>query len=266
MKLSSSMVCIGTMLLLAVPVAGAGATDRLTDKEVKTLIEQVYNARDKFEGRLDDKVKNAVIRNSSGEINVHALLEDFQRDVEKLKDRYTDNYAASAEVQAVLVRANGIDMLMKSQAADIKGANDWDQLAKELRALADAYRTAFPLPEGAPVRRISDHEAAASAAAIVSQAEQIKQSASSDKTLAKPDKDALKSEVDAVIKQARALQSRLKESKPAAADARALIEKIGALTRDGRQLPPPVLTAVGGLRAPLVTINQAFGLGTVGTQ
>jgi hypothetical protein len=54
-------------------------------------------------------------------------------------------------------------------------------------------------------------------------------------------------DVDAVIKQAKTLQSRLKDSKPATADARALIEKIGALTKEGRQLPPPVLTAIGGL-------------------
>jgi len=262
MKLTLSMVGVGTLLLLTVPVARAGGTDRLTDKEVKSLIEQVYEARDKFEGRLDGNVKTAVIRSSTGEIDVHALLEDFQRDVEKLKDRYTENYAASAEVQAVLVRANGIDMMMKSQASDIKGANDWDQLKKQLRALAVAYRTAFPLPEGAPVRRINDDEAAASAAAIIRQAELINKAANSDKTLAKPDKEALKIEVGAVIKQARALQSRLKESKPATADARALVEKIDALTKDGRQLTPPVLTAIGGLRAPLVKINQAFGLGS----
>jgi hypothetical protein len=266
MRLSSSMVCIGTMLLLAVPIARAGGTDRLTDKEVKSLLEQVYEARDKFEGRLDDKVKNAVLRSSTGEVNVHALLDDFQKDVEKLKSRYSESYAASAEVQAVLARANGIDMMMKSQAPDLKGANDWDQLTKQLRALAAAYRTAFPLPDGKPVRRINDNEAAASAAALISQAELIDKAANSDKTLAKPDKEILKIEVEAVIKQAKALQSRLKESKPATADARGLVEKIGALTKEGRQLPPPVLTAIGGLRAPLLKINQAFGLVEAGTQ
>jgi len=266
MKLTSSMVAVGTFLLLTVPIARARGTDRLTDKEVNNLIEQVYEARDKFEGRLEGKVKNGVVRSSTGEVHVHSMLEDFQHDVEKLKDRYTENYAASAEVQAVLVRANAIDRMMKSQPSDIDGANDWDQVTKQLRALAAAYRTTFPLPEGAPVRRINDAEAAVSAAAVISQAEQVKQAANSDKTLAKPDKEALKSDVDAVIKQAKVLQSRLKESKPATADARALVEKIAALTKEGRQLPPPVLTAIGGLRAPLLKINEAFGAGGAGTQ
>ena len=43
-------------------------------------------------------------------------------------------------------------------------------------------------------------------------------------------------------------------------------EKIGALTKEGRKLPATVLTGIGGLRAPLATINQAFGLGAAGTQ
>jgi high-affinity Fe2+/Pb2+ permease len=116
------------------------------------------------------------------------------------------------------------------------------------------------------VRRINDAEAAASAAAIISQADQVKRAANSDKTLAKPDKEALMNDVDAVIKQAKVFQSRLKESKPATADARALVEKIGALTKESRQLPPPALTAIGGLRAPLDNIKQAFGLGEAGIQ
>src|SRR4051794_18229214 len=102
MKLARSMVAVGAFLLLTVPVAHARGADRLTDKEVKSLMEQAYDARDKFEGRLDDKVKNGVIRSSTSEIHVDSLLEDFQRDVEKLKDRYNETYAASAEVQAVL--------------------------------------------------------------------------------------------------------------------------------------------------------------------
>lgn len=264
MKLTISMAVIGAFLLLTVPVAYAG-TDRLTDKEVKSLLEQTYDARDKFEGRLDGKVKNGVIRNSTGEIHVESMLEDFQRDVEKLKDRFGEKYSASAEVQAVLVRANAIDRMMKSQPSDLKGMSDWDQVTKQLRALAAAYRTTFPMPDGAPVRRINDAEAAASAAAVISQAEQLEDAANSDKTLAKSDKEALKSDVDAVIKQAKVLHSRLKDSQPATADARALLEKIGNLTKGGRQLPPPVLTAIGGLRAPLAKINETFGLGEPGT-
>jgi hypothetical protein len=38
-----------------------------------------------------------------------------------------------------------------------------------------------------------------------------------------------------------------------------------ALTAAGRQLPPTVLTAIGGLRAPLAKLDQAFGVAPAAT-
>src|SRR4051812_34839935 len=106
MKLTSSMVAVGTCLLLTVPIARARGTDRLTDKEVSNLIEQVYEARDKFEGRLEGKVKNGVVRSSTGEVHVHSMLEDFQHDVDNLNAGPTGNNPAPAEVQPRLVPRN----------------------------------------------------------------------------------------------------------------------------------------------------------------
>ena len=94
---------------------------------------------------------------------------------------------------------------------------------------------------------------------MAAQAEQVKRAANSDKTLAKPDKQALVKQADEVTKQAKTLQSRLQDGKPATADGRALKEKVAALTAEGRQLPPTVLTAIGGLHAPLAKIDQVFG-------
>jgi hypothetical protein len=150
--------------------------------------------------------------------------------------------------------------MMKAQPTAIKGASEWDQLAAQLRRLAGVYRTDFPLPQGAAVRRINDAEAAATAETIARQAEQIKRAVDADKTMPKQDKAALKTEVDEVIKQARTLKSRLSDSKPSTAEARSLVEMVAALTRAGRPLPPAVLTGIGGLRAPLDKLNQAFGV------
>jgi hypothetical protein len=245
--------------LLAVPMAAAQNVERLTDKDVKSLIEGVDQARDRFEDQLDGKVKNTIIRSATGEIDVNARLDDFQQELEKLKSRFNDNYAASAEVQTVLRRGADVDAMMKAQPTGIKGASEWDALAGQLRRLAAAYATEFPVPEGAAVRRINDNEAAATADAIASQAEQIKKAVNADKAMSKPDKTALTAEVEAVTKQAKLLKSRLSDSKPATADARALAEKIDALLKEGRQLPPAVLTGIGSLRAPLLKLRQAFG-------
>jgi len=257
---------LSVVAMLAVSVTTeAQSVDRLSDKDVKQIIESVNAARDRFEDQLDGKVKNAVLRGTAGEINVKNTLEDFQKDLDKLKERYTGSYAASTEVQAVLRRANALGVVMKAQPTGTKGASEFDRLSMELRRLAAAYNADFPLPEGATVRRIGDGEAATAAGAVASQAEQLKRVVNDDKTMPKPDRETLKAEVEQVIKQAKLVQSRLNGSKPASGDARALGEKVAALTEGRHQLSPAILTAVGGLRAPLDKLAQAFGPLTKGT-
>jgi hypothetical protein len=248
------------VLVLAASGLPAQTTERLSDKDVKGLIESVDQARDRFEDQLDGKVKDGVVRSETGEVNVSASLDDFQEGLERLKSRFTDNYAASAEVEAVLRRGKKIDEMMKAQPAGLKGASEWGRLTTELQQLAAAYGANFPLPEGAPVRRFNDAEVAASVGAVATQAEQIKSAANADKTMAKPDKQAFVADVEALIKQAKTLQSRLKDGKPASAELRGLQEKVTALTAGGRKLPPAILTGIGGLRAPLEKIELAFAV------
>jgi hypothetical protein len=252
-------IIVGALMLAASPVA-AQVVDRLSDKEVKAIIDEVDNGRDKFEGNLDGGFKGSTLRGPNGETKVSGALQDYQDSTKKLMERFTPDYSASAEVATVLKQSMQIDAFMRGPTSPTKGRNEWDRQAANLKRLAQAYATTFPLPEGATVRRINDKEAADAAGAVAEQADQVKRAADQDKTLAKPDKQALKAELEAVVKQAKTLQSRLKDGKPATADGRALKEKISALTSNGRQLPPAVLTGIGTLRAPLTKLDQAFGV------
>ena len=86
-----------------------------------------------------------------------------------------------------------------------------------------------------------------------------------DQTLAKPQQQALKTEAEEVIKQAKTLESRLKDGRPATADMRTFKEKVAALTAPGRQLSPTVLSAIGGMRASLDKLDQVFGIARAAT-
>jgi hypothetical protein len=253
-------IVIAAALMLAAAAAAAQTGERLSDKEVKAILEEVDTGRDKFEGNLDGGFKGSTIRGPNGETKVAAALQDYQDSTQKLKQRFTTEYSASAEVTTVLKQSMQIDAFMKSPSSPTKGRNEWDRQTVILKRLAEAYGTKFPLPDGATARRINDKEAADAAGAVATQAEEIKRAADADKTLPKPAKEALKTEMEAVVKQAKALQSRLKDGKPASGDARALKEKIAALTAEGRPLPPTVLTGVGALRAPLLKLDQAVGV------
>jgi hypothetical protein len=252
---------------LIVATAGAAAQrgERLSDKEVKEIIDAVDTGRDKFEGNLDGDFKGSTLRGPNGETKVSGALQDYQDSTKKLQERFTADYSASAEVATVLKQSMQIDAFMSGPKSPTKGRNEWDRQTAHLKRLAEAYSTTFPLPDGAIVRRMNDKESADLAGAVASQAEQLKRAAEADKTLAKPEQQALKTEVEAVIKQAKTLQSRLKDGKPATADGRALKEKVAALTGSGRQLPPAVLSAIGAMRAPLEKLDQAFGIARAAT-
>jgi hypothetical protein len=246
-------------IALAAPGAATQILDRPTDNDLKALVESVDDARDRFEDQLDGKVKNGIVRSAKGEVQVTSALDDFQRDLDNLKGRFSNDYAASAEAQTVLRRANLLQEIMAAQPAGIKGASEWDKLRGELRKLAAAYAAEFPLPEGAVARRINDQEAAGAVAMLIEQAELFKDAVGADKVLAKADKDAIKAQTADFTKQAKLLQSRLKDHKPATAEMRVFGEKFAALAPEGRQLPAAALRAIGAMRAPMDKLNQAFG-------
>ena len=215
-------------VVLSGAVARAQTGQRLTDKEVKALLEAVDHSRDRFEDQLDGKLKSQVLRGPSGEVDVARFLDDLQENTGRLKDRFTDDYAASAEVAAVLRQGGAIAAFMK-QHPGIKGSSEWDRMATELGRLAGAYGATFPLEGDAPVRRVNDREAAKAASEIAEHADRFKNAVNREQTLAKPAKDSIKGQADAVKTAANALKSRLNGSKPSTSEARQLFEAVRAM-------------------------------------
>jgi hypothetical protein len=257
-------VAVGAALMIG-PAVLAQTAHRLSDKDVRALIDVVDQGRDRFEDRLDGKIKNSVLRLSTGEVNVARFLDDFQENLDRLKERFKPEYAASAEAAAVLRQGTAIHTFMKEQPADLKGASEWYHLADSLGRLAGVYGTKFPLAGDAAVRRISDGEAAAAAEQIEDQAGQFKAAVNREPSLAPAAKDGLKGSADVVRKSAKALASRLKDSKPATAEARMLFDAIDKLqdSSESLGLAAPSLSLMGAMRAPLATLRQAFGVEVV---
>jgi hypothetical protein len=257
-----------TAALLCGPSGLAQAPERLTDKDVKALIDSVDQARDRFEDQLDGKVKNSVIRGASTEVNVSRFLDDFQEIVGRLKDRFKPDYAASAEAAAVLRQGTAIGQFMKQQPSDLKGASEWDRLASHLGRLAAAYGARFPLEGDAAVRRVSDGEAVAAAKQVQEQADELKDTVNRASALPAPTKTALKNAADGIKNRAKGLQSRLKDSKPATAEARQLFEAVQKFDESvsGSPVAESVMPLMGSMRASLSTLRQAFGIiGPAGT-
>ena len=151
------MTAAGAVIIAALVAMPAVSADRLPGKDVMALLERIDNERDRFEDQLDGKIKNSIIR-GEGEVHVGSFLDDLQENVDRLKSRFTYDYAASAEVTTVLRQGTDIQRFMSKQPPDLDGASEWNRLASSLGELAKVYATTFPLPEGQQARRLSDRE------------------------------------------------------------------------------------------------------------
>lgn len=249
------------LLLPGPPVSARQEGERLTDAVVKRIIEDVDESRDRFEDQLDGKVKGSIIRGPNGEVSVQSYLEDLQRNVKSLKDRFSKQYAASKEAETVLKQGTEIDTALKALPREIKGRSEWDTLSLNLDRLASAYRTSFPLPDGAVVRRINDAEASSTAEAVAKSAEALKKQIDQEKGLPDAARKSAKDAVEAFSKQAQTVKSRVSDSLPATAEMRTLMSLFAPVEKfvGESQLLPSTRAAFGSLKGPLDMLQQAYG-------
>jgi len=74
---SSNIIAASALSLWSMPALGQTRPERLSDKHVKKLIDQVGEGRDKFEGNLDSQFKGSTLRGPSGETKVAGALQDY---------------------------------------------------------------------------------------------------------------------------------------------------------------------------------------------
>lgn len=191
---------------------------RLSNNDVKHLMEQVEDHRGEFQDHLDSSIKDSKLRSPDGEVDVSAYLHDYEENVHKMKDRFSDDYAASTEVQTVLRQATAVDRHMRGQSTSTKGRSEWDREAASLKTLAEAYGTTFPLPEGAPVRRYNDKEVAQAADDLANAADHFKDNVDKSDAVSKSDREGAKKDADSIKKLADDVKSRCEDGKPATAE------------------------------------------------
>ena len=244
------------------------SAERLPDKDVKVLIERIDNERDRFEDQLDGKIKNTIVRGAGGEVHVERFLDDLQENVDRLKERFKSDYAASAEVTTVLRQGTDIQRFMSTQLPNIDGASEWNRLASSLGELGKVYGTIFPLPEGQQARRFNDSEVEKIASDLAKSADQFKKNLASalktNTTIDQPAKDAAVRAVDDLKEDAEKLASTIDGERPASGEAKAVLDRAAriraAAASSGRALSPPAQTAWGLVETGLQKVALAFDL------
>src|SRR6478752_7118819 len=148
----------------------ATATERLTDQEIKALLDRIEDRRAAFEAALDDSLKNSTIKSQRGDVNTNEFFDDMQDQVKRTRERFASNYSASSEVLSLLQFAARLDAWASRQPAGFRGSKEWGALAAEFRRLSAAYNSALLRPGqvalGARARRLNDAELATAVANV----------------------------------------------------------------------------------------------------
>ena len=219
------------------------AADRLTDKDSKSLVERLDDERSKFKDALDSSVKHNVLKGPNGDVDVDRYLDDFKDGINRLKDRMKSDYSASTEAAAVLRQGSEIENFFRRQSPGTKGESEWNKFATDLSTLANAYGTTFPVPEGAPVRRLTDKEIEDTASSIADGAGRLKSALDEDlkhdTSVDAAARSSAVSSADELSKNAKALKSRVDDGKPSSAEAERVLSDASAIQRAiaGHQAP-----------------------------
>jgi hypothetical protein len=244
--------------------SAASAADRLTDRDVKGLVSQIKDGRERFEDALDDKVKDSVVRGASGEVNVRHFLKDFKENIERLDDRMKPGYAASAEVGTLLRQATIVERYFGDQPAGTRGQSEWTRLAASLKTLASAYGASFPLQENAPVRRIGDKELAVAVEGVIKNADKLKQTLNNElKKTPSVDsgaRQAATENIEQFVDDAKALRDRVKDGRPSSAEAdRVLSNATGVQSFISSHQVPASASVWRGVTPQLQALASAYG-------
>src|SRR6187399_2540769 len=130
---AQTILLVTALSLWTLPALAQEQPERLSDKDVKTLIDQVDEGRDKFEGNLDGDFKGSTVKGPNGDVKVSGALQDYQDNTKKLKDRFTADYAADAEVLTVLRQSTAIDRFMQGSPISMKGRSEWDRQTANIK-------------------------------------------------------------------------------------------------------------------------------------
>jgi hypothetical protein len=122
---------------------GQNAPYRLSDKDVKRLLDRLEKDSDKFRKSVDKTLDKSRLDSTNREDDINRFVKDFEDEIDRLKDRFDDHKTVSADVEVVLRRAVLIDRFMQRHRVSTEMQGDWAAVKADLDELARAYNVSW---------------------------------------------------------------------------------------------------------------------------
>jgi cytochrome c556 len=179
-RMKTIFIAIVAFALMGLPAMAKASTQRpyrLSEQQVRNLLQRLESHSDRFRSSVDQALDRSRIDGSKAEDNINQLMQDFHEATDRLKDRFDDNQTAATNVEAVLRRSVAIDNFLWRHPMTPRVQQDWQQVRRDLQEMAQAYHVEWGWlgPIGVP-HRVSETRMNALVAEIETKSDRFRKS------------------------------------------------------------------------------------------
>jgi hypothetical protein len=140
-----NFVAMAAIILLAGLFVAAQAQQpyRLSEREVKNLLDRIDKGAESFRRSMDKALDRSRFDGTKAEDNINKFIKDFTDATDTLKSKFDDDRTAASSVEEVLRRGADIDNFMLRHRVRPRAQSDWRELRGSLDELARAYNVSW---------------------------------------------------------------------------------------------------------------------------
>jgi YmgG-like glycine-zipper protein len=112
---------------------------RLSNAEIRNLIQRIETRTDSFSRNLENALDRSPINGTARENEINRYVSDFEYATDQLRTRFESRQATATEARAVLDRAAFINRFLLDNRLEARVAQDWQLVRADLDRLAVAF-------------------------------------------------------------------------------------------------------------------------------
>jgi hypothetical protein len=153
------MTLLVTLCVAAASMATADPGTRMTDKEVKKLMETIEKDVEHFTKAMDSQYRKATIRSARSEVDIATYLKNLKDLAKTMKSSFDSKYPANDEVLAFLRYAEPIQARHTRGDTLFGAEKEWPRLSGDIVRLSVEYNVRWDSnPDDWNAQRINDKE------------------------------------------------------------------------------------------------------------
>jgi len=127
------------LLLLAISVPSMSAQERLSDKDIEHMMNNLKDDAKSFRSTFNKAVSKSTIRKTTPEKDAKKLVESFQNQTEDMLKQFQSSKKADTTLPVVLQSASQIERIKTDVALGPAVDSQWAKIRTELDTISQAF-------------------------------------------------------------------------------------------------------------------------------